>query len=90
MTEKTYKTAFIGGNIYSAIGRTHKIACQMDGKFKLVAGAFSRHKEINSETAKEYGIPLEHVYDNYKEMLEKEKGHIDVVIILVSTGANII
>ncbi len=85
MTKKTYQVAFIGGNINSAIGRTHKIACQMDGKFKLVAGAFSRHTEINKETANEYNIPLEHVYDDYRELLEKEKNNVDVVIVLVST-----
>lgn len=85
MKEKTYKVAFIGGNIRSAIGRTHKIACQMDGKFELVAAAFSRNKEVNTETANEYNIPLEHVYDDYKELLEKEKNNVDVVIVLVST-----
>ncbi len=85
MTKKTYKVAFIGGNINSAIGRTHKIACQMDGKFELVAGAFSRHKEINLVTAQEYNIPLEHVYDDYKELLKKEKNNVDVIIVLVST-----
>ena len=85
MHNKIYKVAFIGGNINSAIGRTHKIACQMDGKFELVAGAFSRHKEINEKTAIEYDIPIEHVYDDYKELLKKEKKHVDVIIVLVST-----
>ena len=42
-----YNIAFIGGGVNSAIGRSHYIAAQMDGKFKLVAGAFSRHAEIN-------------------------------------------
>ena len=83
--KKTYNIAFIGGNIKSAIGMTHKIACQMDGKFKLVAGAFSRNKDINIETAKSYNIDISHVYDDYKILLEKERNNIDVIAVLVST-----
>ena len=52
--EGMYNIAFIGGGVNSAIGRSHYIAAQMDGKFKLVAGAFSRHAEINLETVLAY------------------------------------
>lgn len=50
--EGMYNIAFIGGGVNSAIGRSHYIAAQMDGKFKLVAGAFSRHAEINQRQEK--------------------------------------
>ena len=82
---KKYKIAFIGGNIKSAIGMTHKIASQMDGKFELVAGAFSRNHNTNVETAKNYGIDSSHLYGNYLEMLTQEKNNIDVIAVLVST-----
>ncbi len=77
--------AFIGGNINSAIGITHKIASQMDSKFVLVSGAFSRNEDVNQKTAEEYNIDKSHVYSNYKELLIKEKNNVDVIIVLVST-----
>ena len=49
--KKTYRMAFIGGNVNSAIGITHKIASQMDCKFILVSGAFSRNDDVNQKTA---------------------------------------
>lgn len=82
---KKYKIAFIGGNIKSAIGMTHKIACQMDNKFELVAGAFSRHRDTNLQTAQAYGISNEHLYDDYKTMLKSEGKNVDVIAVLVST-----
>ena len=71
--KKTYRMAFIGGNVNSAIGITHKIASQMDGKFILVSGAFSRNDDVNQKTAEEYNIDKSHVYADYKELLIKEK-----------------
>lgn len=87
-----YKVAFIGGGINSAVGRTHKISCQMDGRFKLVAGAFSRNIDINKATADEFGIAKERTYDNYHELLRHEKENIDAVIVLTPTNthANIV
>ena len=39
---KILKLGFIGGGIDSAIGYTHFIASQMDHRFILEAGVFSR------------------------------------------------
>ena len=83
--KKTYRMAFIGGNVNSAIGITHKIASQMDGKFILVSGAFSRNDDVNQKTAEEYNIDKSHVYADYKELLIKEKNNVDVIVVLVST-----
>ena len=83
-----YNIAFIGGGVNSAIGRSHYIAAQMDGKFKLVAGAFSRHAEINQETGESFGVLSEHVYDDYKMMLEREKDAVDVIAVLTPTDTH--
>ena len=83
-----YNIAFIGGGVNSAIGRSHYIAAQMDGKFKLVAGAFSRHAEINQETGESFGVFSEHVYDDYKMMLEREKDAVDVIAVLTPTDTH--
>lgn len=83
-----YKVAFIGGGINSAIGRTHKISSQMDGKFELVAGAFSRNVDINQATSEEFGIEKNRLYANYRELLSQEKGNLDAVIVLTPTNTH--
>lgn len=83
-----YRIGFIGGGINSAIGRSHYIASQMDGKFVLEAGAFSRNSETNHLTGREFQIEDDRVYDDYKEMLEKEKGRLDVIAVLTSTDSH--
>lgn len=80
-----YRIGFIGGGINSAIGRSHFIASRMDDKFCLVAGAFSRNSEINRQTGEEFGVDPERVYDDYHELLLKEKDRMDVVAVLTPT-----
>ena len=79
------KLGFIGGGINSAVGRTHKIAAEMDSRFEVVCGAFSRHAEINTKTGIEYGINPERVYNSWVDLLQNEKGEIDAVVILTPT-----
>jgi len=52
------RLAFIGGGINSAVGHAHFSALQMDGKFELVSGFFSRDKEINRASAEFYKCAL--------------------------------
>ncbi len=85
MQQEPYQIAFIGGGINSAIGEVHKAASQMDGHFKLVAGAFSTHSDVNAETARIWGVPADRTYANYKDLLAVEKGHLDAVVVLAPT-----
>lgn len=85
MQRKPFQIAFIGGGINSAIGEVHKAACQMDGFFKLVAGAFSSHPEINRKTAEAWNVEPSRTYSTYQELLDSEQGKIDAVVILVPT-----
>lgn len=86
--DEVLSIGFIGGGINSAVGDTHRIASQMDGRWKLVAGCFSKHSEINKETSEEYGVSYDRVYDNWEEMLEKEQGRLDAVCILTPTNVH--
>lgn len=79
------KIAFLGGGINSAIGQTHKIACQMDGEFQLVAGCFSRDAQINQQTALAWGIPTTRLYSHYETLLAAEHMQLDAVVILLPT-----
>lgn len=88
MQKKPFEIAFIGGGINSAVGETHKIASQMDGCFKLVAGSFSSHSEVNAETAREWGVDETRLYSSYKELLQKEQGKIDAIVVLTPTDSH--
>lgn len=83
--QKPYEIAFIGGGINSAIGEVHKAASQMDGRFKLVAGAFSTHADVNKATAEAWGVDSSRVYDDYCALFAAEKGKLDAVVILTPT-----
>lgn len=77
------KLAFVGGGLNSAIGTTHKIASQMDGRFELVAGCFSTDKDYNEQTGKQWYVPR--IYPIWKTLLESEKDKTDVIVVLTPT-----
>jgi predicted dehydrogenase len=79
------KIAFLGGGINSAVGRAHRIAIDMDNRYELVSGCFSRNSEINIATAEEYNVPLDRVYANLDELIKNEKEKIDAICILTPT-----
>lgn len=79
---------FIGGSIESAVGQTHKIASQMDGRWKLVAGCFSRTSDINKETAEHWGLNDQQTYETWSELLKHEQGKLDAVVILTPTPSH--
>ena len=79
------RIGFIGGSIHSAVGTTHKIASQMDGRWRLVAGCFSTHSEINHQTAEDWGVESGRVYEKWLEMLSAERGRLDAIVVLTPT-----
>ncbi len=83
---KKFKLGIIGGSIYSAVGNTHQIATQMDGRWEIVTGCFSKNPNTNFVTAKAYGIDVNKIYNDWEEFLNKEKSNIDAVCILTPTN----
>ncbi len=79
------KLGFIGGAINSAIGNTHQIAAQMDYRWRLESGCFSRNNEINKITAEKWCIDESRLYPDYRELLEKERNRLDAVVVLTPT-----
>ena len=85
MTNNPLRLGFIGGGINSAVGRTHFIAAQMDGLFRIQAGCFSRHQDINAKTADQWGVEPQRVHASWEVMLEEEQGQLDAIVILTPT-----
>lgn len=78
--------AVIGGGSNSAVGYAHFSAINLSNKFEIITGVFSRHTEINKNTAETYGISSSKLYEDYKVMLEKEKNNIEAVIVLTPSN----
>lgn len=77
--------AFIGGSINSAVGNTHRIAAEMDGRFRLVAGCFSRNEALNSQTGQTWNVEPDRVYQDWNSLLLNEKDGIEAVVVLTPT-----
>nr|VFJ61603.1 MAG: Predicted dehydrogenase [Candidatus Kentron sp. FM]VFJ70145.1 MAG: Predicted dehydrogenase [Candidatus Kentron sp. FM]VFK14475.1 MAG: Predicted dehydrogenase [Candidatus Kentron sp. FM] len=80
---------FIGGGLNSAVGDAHFIASQMDGRFRVEAGCFSRHTDINRQTAEKWHIPPRRCYPDMGRLLEDEKGRLDAIVVLTPTPAHV-
>jgi len=80
------RLGFVGGAFNSAVGRVHRIASEMDQRFELVAGCFSRNEDVNKETAKQYGVSGARTYKSMESLFENEIEHLDAVVILTPTN----
>ncbi|KZZ32956.1 MULTISPECIES: Gfo/Idh/MocA family protein [unclassified Oleiphilus] len=86
--KQCFSLGFIGGSVKSAVGYTHKIASQVDGRWEVAAGCFSRDFETNLETANEWGISSERTYADFHFLLENEKDNLDAIVILTPTPSH--
>ncbi|MCO6188386.1 Gfo/Idh/MocA family protein [Rhizobium sp. L1K21] len=79
------KLAVLGGGINSAVGMAHKHAIELTQRYEVVAGCFSRHDDVNGQTAALYGIEEHRTYKDLVTMLAAEKSEVDVLLILTPT-----
>lgn len=77
--------AFIGGSQLSAVGNTHRIASEMDNRFELVAGCFSRNPDVNQSTASSWGLSTDQTYQNWKSLLDSVDTNSTVIALLTPT-----
>ena len=88
MTLQRLQLGFIGGSLQSAVGTTHKIACQMDSRWELVSACFSIDPESNSSTAEAWGVSSDRLYDSWNELLIAERGVLDAIVVLTPTPSH--
>lgn len=75
---------FVGGGINSAVGDAHFIAAQMDKRFVVAGGTFSRDQTLSLATADKWCVPSQRVFSDYREML-KQNIEADAVVVLTPT-----
>ena len=66
------KLGMVGGGQGAFIGAVHRIAARLDGKWELVAGAFSSDLQRAAHSAAELGIAPDRAYADYAEMAKAE------------------
>ena len=71
------RLGMVGGGPGAMIGPTHRIAAQMYGDWRLVAGAFSRRPQRNRVMGGELGLDPGRVYADYREMARAESARAD-------------
>ena len=72
MVGRPLRLAVIGGGLGSFIGRTHRAAARMDGRYEIVAGVVSSDPERSRRAAIEIGIESSRAYGDAIEMLDAE------------------
>ncbi|NIB40029.1 Gfo/Idh/MocA family oxidoreductase [Pseudomaricurvus alkylphenolicus] len=82
MKDSALKLGFIGGGLNSAIGYTHKIAAQMDNRWELVSGCFSRDPEVSRDTGINWALNENRIFHDWREFLARERGKLDAVAVL--------
>lgn len=62
----------VGGGPGAFIGAVHRMAAALDGRYELVAGAFSSDRERTRETGAELGLAAGRLYDSWEDMAAAE------------------
>lgn len=57
----------------------------MDGLFRVDAGVFSRHADVNCQTGKRWNVQSDRIYDRIERLLQSEAGRLDAVVVLTPT-----
>ncbi len=72
MSERVLRMGMVGGGPGSFIGPVHRRAAELDGRIRLVAGAFSRSPEKSKAAGLSYGIAEDRAYADHRTMLALE------------------
>ena len=86
------RLGMVGGGPGAMIGATHRIAARMYGRYRLVAGAFSRTPERNRAMGEELALRPDRVYADYREMARVEsarEGGIEAVAVVTPNDSHV-
>jgi predicted dehydrogenase len=78
----------IGGGEGADIGKTHRHAMRLDGRYELTAGVFGRNPEAAAKMARSLGVLPQRTYRDYREMAESEGARSDGVDVVVIATPN--
>lgn len=82
------RLAMVGGGPGSLIGPVHHMGALLDGRFALVAGAFSRTLEHSQAQAERWGAAPDRAHGSYAALLAAERDREDGIEALAITTPN--
>jgi predicted dehydrogenase len=88
MTAERIRYGMVGGGPGAFIGAVHRMAARLEGRYELVAGAFSSVAERSRAAGAELGLAPERVYDSYQEMARLEGTRADGIEAVVIVTPN--
>ena len=71
------RMAMVGGGPGAFIGPVHRMAAELDGRIRLVAGAFSRDPAKSAAQAANWGVAADRNYADYRAMIAAEAARPD-------------
>lgn len=78
----------VGGGPGSFIGPVHRMAAELDGRIRLVAGAFSRDLDRSRQAAAGYGVADDRVYADVAAMIAGEAARPDGIELVAVVTPN--
>jgi predicted dehydrogenase len=82
------RLAMVGGGPGSFIGPVHRMAAELDGRMRLVAGVFSRDAAKNAAAADGWGVARDRVYPDHHTMIAAERTRPDGVDLVAVVTPN--
>lgn len=82
------RLAMVGGGLGSFIGPVHRMAAELDGRMRLVAGVFSRDAAKNAAAADGWGVARDRVYPDHHTMIAAERARPDGVDLVAVVTPN--
>lgn len=82
------RLAMVGGGPGSFIGPVHRMAAELDGRIRLVAGVFSRDPDKNAAAADGWGVARDRVYADHHAMIAAERARPDGVDLVAVVTPN--
>jgi predicted dehydrogenase len=88
MTDQRIRYGMVGGGPGAFIGAIHRMAARLEGRYELVAGAFSSNLERGRAAGAELGVAPERTYETYEEMARSEAARPDGIEAVVIVTPN--
>jgi predicted dehydrogenase len=88
MTDKRIRYGMVGGGQGAFIGAIHRMAMRLEGRYELVAGAFSSNRDRGRASGAELGLAADRVYDTFEEMAHAERSRPDGIEAVVIVTPN--
>lgn len=82
------RLAMVGGGPGSFIGPVHRMAAELDGRIRLVAGVFSRDPAKNAAAAEAWGVTRDRAYADHHAMIAAEAAREDGVELVAVVTPN--